>query len=289
MNMDYLRQEINKWLDNYFENKGTYNKVIYDSMAYSVKVGGKRIRPTLMLYTYNLFKNDFNTIIPIACALEMIHTYSLIHDDLPCMDNDDLRRGKPTNHKVFGEAIAVLAGDGLLNEAMSIMFKESLRGDKKVLEACSKISDAAGVEGMIGGQVVDIISEGKLIDKEQLYYMHKCKTGALIKASIVAGAILGGASKDEISILDQFGEKLGLIFQIKDDILDVIGETKILGKNAKSDIDNNKTTFITQFGLDKCIEFCKNLTKDAIELLEKLPLNTKDLKDITVFIGRRDH
>lgn len=289
MNMDYLRQEINKWLDNYFENKGTYNKVIYDSMAYSVKVGGKRIRPTLMLYTYNLFKNDFNTIIPIACALEMIHTYSLIHDDLPCMDNDDLRRGKPTNHKVFGEAIAVLAGDGLLNEAMSIMFKESLRGDKNVLEACSKISDAAGVEGMIGGQVVDIISEGKLIDKEQLYYMHKCKTGALIKASIVAGAILGGASKDEISILDQFGEKLGLIFQIKDDILDVIGETKILGKNAKSDIDNNKTTFITQFGLDKCIEFCKNLTKDAIELLEKLPLNTKDLKDITVFIGRRDH
>lgn len=289
MNMDYLRQEINKWLDNYFENKGTYNKVIYDSMAYSVKVGGKRIRPTLMLYTYNLFKNDFNTIISIACALEMIHTYSLIHDDLPCMDNDDLRRGKPTNHKVFGEAIAVLAGDGLLNEAMSIMFKESLRGDKKVLEACSKISDAAGVEGMIGGQVVDIISEGKHIDKDQLYYMHKCKTGALIKASIVAGAILGGASKEEISILSQFGQKLGLIFQIKDDILDVVGETKVLGKNAKSDIDNNKTTFITQFGLDKCIELCENLTRDAIELLEKLPLNTKDLKDITVFIGRRDH
>lgn len=289
MNMDYLRQEINKWLDNYFENKGTYNKVIYDSMAYSVKVGGKRIRPTLMLYTYNMFKNDFNNILPIACALEMIHTYSLIHDDLPCMDNDDLRRGKPTSHKVFGEAIAVLAGDGLLNEAMSIMFNESLRGDKKVLKACSIISNAAGVEGMIGGQVVDIISEGKLIDKDQLYYMHKCKTGALIKASVVAGGILGGASKEELSILDEFGEKLGLIFQIKDDILDVVGETKILGKNAKSDIENNKTTFITQFGLDKCIELCESLTKEAISLLEKLSSNTNALKELTIFIGRRDH
>ncbi|KOA20936.1 farnesyl diphosphate synthase [Clostridium homopropionicum DSM 5847] len=289
MNMDYLRQEINTWLDNYFENKGTYNKVIYDSMAYSVKVGGKRIRPTLMLYTYNMFKNDFNNILPIACALEMIHTYSLIHDDLPCMDNDDLRRGKPTNHKVFGEAIAVLAGDGLLNEAMSIMFNESLKGDKNVLEACSIISNAAGVEGMIGGQIVDIISEGKLIDKDQLYYMHKCKTGALIKSSIVAGAILGGASKGEINILDEFGEKLGLIFQIKDDILDVVGETEILGKNAKSDIENNKTTFVTQFGLDKCIEFCESLTKDAIDLLEKLSLNTNDLKDTTIFISRRNH
>nr|WP_175478650.1 farnesyl diphosphate synthase [Clostridium homopropionicum] len=287
--MDYLRQEINTWLDNYFENKGTYNKVIYDSMAYSVKVGGKRIRPTLMLYTYNMFKNDFNNILPIACALEMIHTYSLIHDDLPCMDNDDLRRGKPTNHKVFGEAIAVLAGDGLLNEAMSIMFNESLKGDKNVLEACSIISNAAGVEGMIGGQIVDIISEGKLIDKDQLYYMHKCKTGALIKSSIVAGAILGGASKGEINILDEFGEKLGLIFQIKDDILDVVGETEILGKNAKSDIENNKTTFVTQFGLDKCIEFCESLTKDAIDLLEKLSLNTNDLKDTTIFISRRNH
>jgi len=289
MNMNYLRQEINKWLDNYFENKGTYNKVIYDSMSYSIKVGGKRIRPTLMLYTYGMFKNDFNNILPIACALEMIHTYSLIHDDLPCMDNDDLRRGKPTNHKVFSEAIAVLAGDGLLNEAMSIMFSESLKGDKKVLEACSIISNAAGVEGMIGGQVVDILSEGKLIDKDQLYYMHKCKTGALIKSSIVVGAILGGASIEEISILEEFGEKLGLIFQIKDDILDVIGETEILGKNAKSDIENNKTTFVTQFGLDKCVELCESLTREAVNLLEKLSLNTNDLKDITIFIGRRDY
>ena len=171
MNMNNLKEEVNVWLNNYFENKGSYNKIVYDAMKYSVEVGGKRIRPILMLCTYNVYKDNYEDIMPMACAIEMIHTYSLIHDDL--------RRGKPTNHKVFGEAMAILAGDGLLNEAMNIMFNYSLNNDIRALKASKIISEASGVEGMIGGQVVDIISEGKKITIDNLKYMHKNKTGKL--------------------------------------------------------------------------------------------------------------
>lgn len=289
MNMNILKNEVNTWLSDYFANKGSYNKLVYEAMKYSVKVGGKRIRPILMLSTYNIYANDYSKIMPIACALEMIHTYSLIHDDLPAMDNDDLRRGKPTNHKVFGEAIAILAGDGLLNEAMNIMFQCSLEGDKSTLEACSMISKAAGVEGMIGGQVVDIVSEGKSISEEQLYYMHKYKTGALIKNAIVSGAILGGAGEEDIEVLSLFGEKLGLIFQIRDDILDVIGDANTLGKNVNSDSSNNKTTFVSKFGLEKCKEMCESLTSECLGLLENISSNATDLKDITIFLTKRQY
>ncbi len=276
-----MKKEVNTFLLNYFENKGSFNKVIYDSASYSLNIGGKRIRPLLMLLTYNMYKENWREILEFSSAIEMIHTYSLIQDDLPCMDNDDLRRGKPTNHKVYGEDIAVLAGDALLNEAMNVMMKFSLNHGREALVASQKIAEAAGAEGMIGGQVVDIINEGKKISEEELRYMHMKKTGALIKVSIVAGAILGNASEEEIELLEKFGENLGLAFQIKDDILDVIGNTEKLGKKVLSDEENDKTNFISMHGLDYCIKECERLTNESINILDSLSVNTEALKILT--------
>ena len=276
-----MKKEVNTFLLNYFENKGSFNKVIYDSASYSLNIGGKRIRPLLMLLTYNMYKENWREILEFSSAIEMIHTYSLIHDDLPCMDNDDLRRGKPTNHKVYGENIAVLAGDTLLNEAMNLMIRFSLKNGEKSLVAAEMIASASGPEGMIGGQVVDIINEGKKISEDELKYMHMNKTGALIKVSIMSGAILGEAPEDDIRKLEKFGENLGLAFQIKDDILDVIGSTEKLGKNVLSDEESNKSNFITMHGLEYCIKECERLTKESIEILDSLSVDTKDLKVLT--------
>lgn len=282
-----LKTEIDNWLSEYFKGKGSYNKRVYEAMEYSLNAGGKRIRPLLLVLTYMLYKEDYKNILDIACALEMIHTYSLIHDDLPCMDNDDLRRGKPTNHKVFGDAIATLAGDGLLNEAMNVMFKHCI-GNNNAIKACSIISECAGVEGMVGGQTVDILSENKKIPIDQLYYMHSKKTGALIKASILSGALLGGAGREDLNKLDYYGQKLGLAFQIKDDILDVTGDTKVLGKKVKSDLDNNKTTFITTYGIKRCIEMCNSITSECVEILDTFPNDTSKVKELTLFLLNRN-
>ena len=276
-----MKKEVNTFLLNYFKNKGSFNKVIYDSASYSLNIGGKRIRPLLMLLTYNMYKENWREILEFSSAIEMIHTYSLIHDDLPCMDNDDLRRGKPTNHKVYGEDIAVLAGDALLNEAMNVMMKFSLNHGREALVASQKIAEAAGAEGIVAGQGVYIINEGKKISEEELRYMHMKKTGALIKVSIVAGAILGNASEEEIELLEKFGENLGLAFQIKDDILDVIGNTEKLGKKVLSDEENDKTNFISMHGLDYCIKECERLTNESINILDSLSVNTETLKILT--------
>lgn len=281
MKFNEMKKEINDFLLNYFSNKGTYNKVIYDSASYSLNIGGKRIRPILMLLAYNMYKENWRDILEFSSAIEMIHTYSLIHDDLPCMDDDDLRRGKPTNHKVYGENIAVLAGDTLLNEAMNLMMRFSLKNGEKSLVAAEMIASASGPEGMIGGQVVDIINEGKKISEDELKYMHMNKTGALIKVSIMSGAILGEAPEDDIRKLEKFGENLGLAFQIKDDILDVIGSTEKLGKNVLSDEESNKSNFITMHGLEYCIKECERLTKESIEILDSLSVDTEDLKVLT--------
>ena len=281
MKFNEMKKEINEFLVNYFSNKGTYNKVIYDSASYSLNIGGKRIRPILMLLTYSMYKENWRDILEFSSAIEMIHTYSLIHDDLPCMDDDDLRRGKPTNHKVYGENIAILAGDTLLNEAMNLMMRFSLKNGEKSLVAAEMIASAAGPEGMIGGQVVDIINEGKKISEDELKYMHMNKTGALIKVSIMSGAILGEAPEEDIRKLEKFGENLGLAFQIKDDILDVIGSTEKLGKNVLSDEESNKSNFITMYGLEYCIKECERLTKESIEILDSLSVDTKDLKVLT--------
>lgn len=289
MSVKDIKELIDEYLDNYFIARDGENKLIYDAMAYSLNIGGKRIRPIIMMLTYNLYKEDFKHILPMAAAIEMIHTYSLIHDDLPCMDNDDLRRGKPTSHKVFGEAMAVLAGDGLLNEAFSIMIDYSL-SDKRLeaLKATKVITDAAGGNGMIGGQVVDIINEGKSISESTLKYMHEKKTGELIKAAIVAGAILGDATEDDIDTLRDYGYKLGLAFQIKDDLLDVLGSTEKLGKKVKSDENNNKTNFITVYGIEKSEELCKEITAECLALLEKLNRDTSKLKELTLELLHRE-
>ncbi|WP_163194730.1 polyprenyl synthetase family protein [Clostridium thermarum] len=289
MKAQQLKEEIDKWLEQYFQGKGGYNKLIYEAMSYSLSVGGKRIRPLLTMLTYGLYGENYSEVIEVAGAIEMIHTYSLIHDDLPSMDNDDLRRGKPTCHRVYGEAMAILAGDGLLNEAANVLIKHALKHGEKALEAANIILEASGVEGMIGGQVVDILSEDKKVDLDVLNYMHRQKTGALIKAAILAGAIIGGASKEDLGILDSYGEKLGLAFQVKDDILDVIGDTNVLGKKVNSDLENNKTTFITEYGLEECKKICIDLTSECIELLKKLKVNTDDLQQLTNFLLTREY
>jgi len=287
--IEQIRKEINEWLEGYFSGKGTCEKKIFEAMAYSLNASGKRVRPLLFLLGCSMFSTDYKKALPVAGAIEMIHTYSLIHDDLPAMDNDDLRRGKPTNHKVFGEAIAILAGDGLLNEAMNIMFRFCCENNmQRNLDACRLISESAGVDGMIGGQVIDMMSENMQIPLEQLYTMHRKKTGALIKASIVSGAMAGGAEDAELCLLAEYGEKLGLAFQIKDDILDVTGDTEKLGKMAKSDLENKKTTFVTEYGLEKCIEICSKLTDECLDNLKKINRDTSALEDITMYLLNRD-
>ena len=286
MKIKQLKELVDNYLSNYFKNKGSYNSLIYDAASYSLNVGGKRIRPILFMLVYNMYKGKDKEIIDMAAAIEMIHTYSLIHDDLPCMDNDDLRRGKPTNHKVYGENIAVLAGYALLNEAMILLMDFSIKNGKDALVAAREIAYAAGADGMIGGQVVDIINEGKKISKEELNYMHLKKTGELIRASIVAGAILAEADKSEIELLNKFGLNLGLAFQIKDDILDVTGDVNKLGKNTLA--DGNKSNFITMYGLEECKVMCENLTDECIAILEKISVNTDILKKLTIELLERD-
>ncbi len=284
---NYIKEDIESWMELYFEDKGAYNNKIYESMYYSIKNGGKRIRPILNVLIYKLYKDDYKEILPLASSIEMIHTYSLIHDDLPCMDNDDLRRGKPTNHKVFGDAIAVLAGDALLNEAMSILFSLSLTKGPEILEASHYISKSSGAEGMVAGQVVDILSEGKNISKEELKYMHDKKTGALIKASVLSAAIAAKAPKEHFIILEEYAQNLGLAFQIKDDILDVIGDENLLGKSLNKDIKSKKSTFITNYGLEKCKSLCDDITHKCIKSLKDLDLDTKNLEELTMELLNR--
>jgi geranylgeranyl diphosphate synthase type II len=289
MDIILLKCEIEQWISNYFEDKPEIDNRNFEAMDYSIKVGGKRVRPILMLLTYAMYKDDYKVILPFAGALEMIHTYSLIHDDLPSMDNDDLRRGKPTNHKIYGEAIAILAGDGLLNEAMIIMLNQCLDGYLNKIVASSLIAKASGAQGMIAGQICDILSEGIAISEEELLYMHRNKTGQLIKVGILCGAVLGNASDSDLIDLEEYGDKLGLAFQIKDDILDVIGDVDILGKNVKADECNNKTTFITMYGLEKCKVKCNDLTQECFEILGRLNVNTIYLEEITEFLLKRDY
>lgn len=227
--------------------------MIHESMAYSINAGGKRLRPALVLWTAELLGGHRAHAMPAACALEMIHTYSLIHDDLPCMDDDQLRRGKPTNHMVYGEAMALLAGDALLTHAFEVTTRAIEFGadPRHVVRVVNEIAHAAGSLGMVGGQVVDILSEGKKIDLETLRFIHALKTGALFRASIRSGAILAGATDDELARLTEFAEYLGLTFQITDDILDVVGDEAKLGKPVGSDKSHEKATYPSLLGLEE--------------------------------------
>ncbi|WP_427339207.1 polyprenyl synthetase family protein [Caloranaerobacter sp. DY30410] len=269
-----LKQELEKYkniidkeLDKILPNYNTPQKRIFEAMRYSIFAGGKRLRPILTLKTCELVGGNYKDAINFALSIEMIHTYSLIHDDLPSMDNDDYRRGKLTNHKVFGEGIAVLAGDGLLNLAFETMINDIINDidkSERKIKALKVIAESAGVFGMIGGQVVDIISEGKNIDEGTLLYIHEKKTSALIEASILAGAIIGGASLDELERLNIYARAIGLGYQIRDDILDKIGDSEKLGKKVGSDEENNKVTYLTFYEIEEAIKKTEQLCKDAI-------------------------
>ncbi|MGL4730404.1 MAG: polyprenyl synthetase family protein [Clostridium sp.] len=288
-NINTLKVEIDRYLKNYFKDKDGFNDIIFKAQDYSLNIGGKRIRPILSLIVYEAYKGEYESAMKIASAIEMIHTYSLIHDDLPCMDNDDLRRGKPTNHKVYGENIAVLAGDALLNEAMINIMESSVENGMSFLKAGLLIAKAAGADGMIGGQVVDIISEGKSITEEELHYMHLKKTGELIRSSILSGAIMADAPKEDIEKLDEFGKKLGLAFQIKDDILDVIGNEEVLGKKTGADLEHDKTNYVSVHGIEECEMLCKTLTEDCIELINSLSVEVYELIELTKMLLNREY
>ncbi len=252
-------------LQKYMQVTENPQKKIYEAEKYSLMAGGKRLRPVIMMMTAKMCGMNPEKVIPFAAAIEMIHTYSLIHDDLPAMDNDDLRRGKPTNHKVFGEAMAILAGDALLTKAFETAASCDDIDSKLVIRAISVLSESAGDNGMIGGQVVDIESRNE--DEELLKYLHSLKTGALIKASGVIGAILAGARDDEIAAVESFCGNLGIAFQIQDDILDVVGTEAELGKPIGSDAENEKSTYVTLFGVEKAEKMAEEYTNKAIQSL----------------------
>lgn len=259
---------VDNGLEKILPKEGSYQKKVLQAMRYSVFAGGKRLRPILTLKTCELICGDYTKALAAALSVEMIHTYSLIHDDLPAMDNDDFRRGKPTNHKAYGEAIAILAGDGLLNYAYETMFSslnESNEDCGRYAMAFREISRASGVFGMIGGQTADIIAEEGIINKEILDYIHRNKTSALIEASITAGAIIGGATEKELESLRKYGKAIGLGYQIRDDILDKVGDINKLGKDIGSDEENKKLTYLSLYGFDESVSKTKELCKIAEE------------------------
>lgn len=265
-------------------------KIIFEAMNYSIQAGGKRLRPMLILETLRLFHGDEKKAYPFMAAMEMIHTYSLVHDDLPAMDNDDFRRGRQTTHKVYGEDIGILAGDALLNYAYEIMCQGILKSDdmKKSVKAMNYIAGKAGVYGMVGGQVVDVVNEGKKIDIDTINFIHELKTAALIEASMVSGAILAGASEKEIGIIEKIAGNIGIAFQIQDDILDVTGKEDILGKPVLSDIKNEKDTFVSIMGIEKSKEFVEMYSNQAVDLLNSLPYDNEFLNQLIIKLIHRE-
>lgn len=281
-----------EYLHKYLEEKKNVAPTILDAMRYSVFAGGKRIRPVLMLSAYEMLASDTEAVMPFACALEMLHTYSLIHDDLPAMDNSDLRRGKPTNHMIFGEAIAVLAGDALLNYAFEVMLDGAMKYPKRasdMLRAMAYFASCSGIDGMIGGQVIDIESENKQIDKTVLRALHEKKTGALMRASVVCAAIISGASEEELSALESYALKLGLAFQIKDDILDVEGNAAELGKPVGGDGELDKNTYVSLYGVDEAKLMLKQYSDSAKKSLEIFGEKAKFLLDMADYLLKRSN
>jgi len=274
---DYINL-INGYLDEQL-SRSDYPEIIYEAMGYSIKSGGKRVRPLLALYAAEGFGGDIDVVLPFAAAIECIHAYSLIHDDLPCLDNDDLRRGKPTNHKVYGEAMALLAGDGLLNLAYEIMANACADNfNKESVLAMREVAEFVGTRGMIGGQVVDIISEDKTALGSTLLYIQKNKTAAIIKAAVAAGAIISLASDSEVEKIKDAAEAFGIAFQIKDDILDIKGTTEILGKSVGSDAKNSKLTHVSLYGMEQAeADYEKHYAK-ALDIVDGLSLKTDSLK-----------
>ena len=264
---------------------------IIKAMKYSLMAGGKRIRPILIMEMAKKFNYDYDKISPFMAAIEFIHTYSLVHDDLPAMDNDDYRRGKLTTHKKYGHAMGILAGDALLNYAFEILISSLKEFENKdeAINAMEVLARNAGVGGMIGGQACDVINDGKEIDEDTILYIYENKTSALIEASMVIGAILGGANEDEISDIEDAGSLIGMAFQIKDDILDIEGDEEKLGKPLHSDEANNKTTYVTINGLEKSKNTVDDYMKEAKEILDNVGCKNEFLEELLNYLVYREN
>lgn len=294
--MEELQQKvehINDVLEKFLPAEEGQQRIIFEAMNYSVRAGGKRLRPIIMEETYHMFGGSSAVIEPFMAAIEMIHTYSLVHDDLPAMDNDEYRRGKKTTHAVYGEAMGILAGDALLNLAYETAAKafDMEVADTRVARAFAVLAKKAGVYGMVGGQVVDVESEKSddcSITREKLDFIYRLKTGALIESSMMIGAILAGASSDEVSRVEQIAAKLGLAFQIQDDVLDVTSTLEVLGKPVGSDEKNNKATYVTFEGLDKAVSDVERISKEAEEQLDDLGYDDAFLKELFEYLIHRE-
>ncbi len=282
-------EEVNRILGRYFPEETGEEHLLCEAMNYSVAAGGKRLRPVLLLETFRMFGGEGSSAEPFAAAIELIHTYSLVHDDLPAMDNDRYRRGKLTTHAKFGEAVGILAGDALLNYAFEIMSDAVCEQGMRAARAMSILAAKAGVRGMIAGQTVDLVYTGKPLSVELLDYINERKTSALLCAALMAGAALAGAKEEELRILEQVGTYAGLAFQIKDDILDVTGDEAKLGKPLHSDEKNEKTTYVALTGIEEAEKKVRQYSGQAAELLDRLPYRNPFLKELLLYLAERNY
>ncbi|MEW6695742.1 MAG: polyprenyl synthetase family protein [Bacillota bacterium] len=290
-------EELKAWslqvdlaMQEYLPPADAYPATLHEAMRYSVFAGGKRLRPILVLAAAKAVGGSTSKVMPVACALELIHTYSLVHDDLPAMDNDDIRRGRPTNHIVYGEAMAILVGDALLTLAFELIGRCGAEfTPEAVNRVVLEIARASGSRGLIGGQVVDILSENKPIEADVLEYIHRHKTGALFKAAIRSGAILGGATTPQLGALTVYAEQMGLAFQIKDDLLDIEGDQTKIGKPVGSDIKNQKVTYPSLYGVAGAREMAANAAQEAMDALKIFNHEAEFLRAMMHFIINRDH
>jgi geranylgeranyl diphosphate synthase type II len=288
------KERVDSALERYLPKKEEFTLNLHKAIQHSLFAGGKRIRPILSIASFEAVGGEGEGILPFACALEMIHTYSLIHDDLPAMDNDDFRRGQPTCHKIFGEAIAILAGDGLLTEAFKLMTNQPVKDHPSsdgglILDLINEVAQAAGVLGMVGGQVVDIESEGKAVDLPMVQYIHTHKTGAMILASVRVGAKLGGAKEEILKALTCYGENLGLAFQVADDILNVEGKAALMGKKTGSDLSKGKATYPSVLGVEESKKRARELVHLAVDALKPLGPEADPLREIARFVVAREY
>lgn len=284
------QEQVNNELEKYSGKKDVPEKILNNSMEYSLMAGGKRLRPILVIATYEIFEKNINKCIPYAVAIEMVHNFSLIHDDLPGIDNDDFRHGKPTNHKKFNEATAILAGDGLLNQAYIVISEDLIKSESEELKNKLKVFNefSTAVDRMIAGEYIDTEYEGKQITDEYLEYIHKNKTGALLKLCVRMGAILANANEKDLEKLTKYAEKIGLAFQIKDDILSEEGNEEILGKPVGNDKELEKCTYVSKYGLQGAKKILEEITKDAIEELKEYGDRAEFLRELALYIKDRN-
>lgn len=294
--MDFIKEMndrtayVNNVIDMYLPKESGYQKVVFEAMNYSVHAGGKRIRPIFMMEVAKLFGGNVEDVHPFMAAMEFIHTYSLVHDDLPAMDNDDFRRGQYTTHKKYGHAMGILAGDGLLNYAYETAMTAVVNANDKGRAALAAkiLGDKAGAYGMLGGQVVDVENTGHPVTKEQLDFIYEKKTAALIEASCMVGAVMSRATEDEVEKIEKVARYVGLAFQIQDDILDVTSTAEVLGKPILSDEKNEKTTYVTLYGVEGASKYVKDYSDEALTLLKSFENRNEFLEELIISLIHRE-